>query len=223
MQVVPTLLTKTTDEFIKQMGLFQKIFNRIQLDIADNTLVPNKTVKLKEILDLISDKKIQLVKNITFDLHLMVEDYTKELNTAMEIIKSGLKINLILINEKLSPDLNQLLEKYPFDFGLDIFPETQIKNTLDKYDINYLKHIQIMTVSPGFQGSLFLPEMLEKITYLRKAGFKGEILIDGGINDKTIKTISTSLDKPDILCIGSYLTKETSEDNIRLLTKNIQM
>ena len=50
--------------------------------------------------------------------------------------------------------------------------------------------------------------MLKKINVLRKLGYAGEILIDGGINDQTISQIDKNQKKPDILCVGSYLTKE---------------
>ena len=58
--------------------------------------------------------------------------------------------------------------------------------------------------------------MLKKINVLRKLGYAGEILIDGGINDQTISQIDKNQNKPDILCVGSYLTKETSKEKIAL-------
>ncbi len=69
--------------------------------------------------------------------------------------------------------------------------------------------IQIMTISPGPQGQAFEPANLDKIKTLRKNGYKGEILIDGSVNEKSIKLI---LEKekvfwPDTLCVGSYLSR----------------
>lgn len=45
--------------------------------------------------------------------------------------------------------------------------------------------VLIMSVNPGFAGQKFMPEVLEKITAMKAAGFKGDIAIDGGVNDKT--------------------------------------
>ncbi|MEK7309552.1 MAG: ribulose-phosphate 3-epimerase [Planctomycetota bacterium] len=47
-----------------------------------------------------------------------------------------------------------------------------------------LDEITIMSVNPGFSGQGFMPEALPKISQLRQI-FKGDIRVDGGINDKT--------------------------------------
>ena len=47
-----------------------------------------------------------------------------------------------------------------------------------------LDEVTIMSVNPGFSGQGFMPEALPKINQLRKI-FKGDIRVDGGINDKT--------------------------------------
>jgi len=47
-----------------------------------------------------------------------------------------------------------------------------------------LDEITIMSVNPGFSGQGFMPEALPKIKELR-ARYKGDIRVDGGINDKT--------------------------------------
>jgi ribulose-phosphate 3-epimerase len=47
-----------------------------------------------------------------------------------------------------------------------------------------LDEVTIMSVNPGFSGQGFMPEALPKIRELR-ARYKGDIRVDGGINDKT--------------------------------------
>lgn len=44
--------------------------------------------------------------------------------------------------------------------------------------------VLIMSVNPGFAGQKFMPQVLTKVEYLRDH-FKGDIGIDGGINDQT--------------------------------------
>jgi pentose-5-phosphate-3-epimerase len=64
-----------------------------------------------------------------------------------------------------------------------------------------------MTVDPGKQGSPFLSLNLEKIAILRDEHFSEEILVDGGIDNLTFKQVIKQKYLPDILCVGSYLTK----------------
>lgn len=216
MQIVPTLLTTTSEEFIHQMEVFQPLFPRIQLDIADGKLVPNHTTQLDDMIRLIDDKKITIEKRTIFDLHLMVENYTHELEKAAQLASRGVTIGLVLINARHRISFSEIQKSFPFVIGLDIFPQTKIAEVKNWYDLSLVSGIQIMTVKPGFQGSPFLPEMLTKIADLRERGYAGEILIDGGVNESTLKVIDTLEKKPDILCIGSYLTKASREIKTRV-------
>ncbi|CAN5214376.1 hypothetical protein BH09PAT2_BH09PAT2_10490 [soil metagenome] len=207
MNIIPTLLTTTIEEFIIQMDLFQKYYSRIQLDVTDGELVPNMTTQIDEMVELIANKKVEVLPDVSFDFHLMVKDYELALEKIVRLQKLGMKVNLSLINAGLHPDIPTLNPQYQFSIGLDISPNVLIDSIALHYDLSYIPSIQIMTVEPGFQGSPFLEEMLKKIEQLRTQGYSGEIMIDGGVNEKTIPIISSKTYTPDYLCIGSYLTK----------------
>lgn len=64
--------------------------------------------------------------------------------------------------------------------GLSVKPGTKAETLLPYLDI--LDYILIMTVEPGFGGQKFMPEQVEKIHFLRQAGFTGDISVDGGVN-----------------------------------------
>lgn len=207
MKIVPTLLTLDKFELSTQLELFQKYFKRIQIDVADGKLVPNVTTQLDEMIELVENSHVEILPRTSFDFHLMVENYKAELEKINHLQKINVKVNVVLINAKHNPKINKFYEQYNFAIGLDIFPSTQIDEIALHYNLNKISHIQVMTVEPGFQGSPFLPEMLNKITQLRDHHYSGEILIDGGVNSKTIPTIQSHKNQPDIICIGSYLTK----------------
>lgn len=216
MKTVPTLLTTTIEEFISQISFFQKKFDRIQLDIADGNLVPSITTQIDEIIDAISHNQVTVSPNITFDFHLMVEDYEAELEKIAKMQKLNLQINTVLINANHELNIGKLNNTYTFSIGLDVFPDTTIDSFVRRFDLDYIPSIQIMTVNPGFQGSPFLPQMLQKIEQLRVQGYSGEILIDGGVNNNSLPIISSQTYKPDIICIGSYLTKAEEEIDRRI-------
>lgn len=207
MQVIPTILTTTTQEFEEQMKLFPQYFTRIQLDIADGKLVPNKTVQIEEMVQLFESGSLPEMGRVTFDLHLMVENYHAELKKIQELTEF-VNVDAVLINVSLKPDLATLNELYPlFSIGLDINPEIQIEDVAQQYNLSTIPAIQIMSVNPGFQGSPFIPQVLEKFELLRNKNYRGLLFEDGGINDKTIPEIIAQQYKPDFLCVGSFLTK----------------
>jgi ribulose-phosphate 3-epimerase len=216
MKVIPTLLTLTKAEFIHQMDLFQKHFPRIQLDIADSTLVPNRTVQIPEMIECVENGDVTINPDGIFDFHLMVEDYMSHCESIRTLSQKGMKIGVVLVNAKLHPDLTSLKNRYGFDFGLDIFPEIQIADVATEHDLTSVPVIQVMTVHPGFQGSPFLPEMLMKIEQLRNGNYKDTVMIDGGVNDNTLLIITQTPYKPDYLCIGSFLTKAEDKFDTRL-------
>jgi len=65
----------------------------------------------------------------------------------------------------------------------------------------------IMTVNPGFYGSSFLPEMLDKISSLRKLKPYLDIEVDGGITDKTIGLVDKA--GANMFVSGSYIIKSS--------------
>lgn len=216
MPVIPTLLTTTLDEFQSQMLLFQKYFQRIQIDIGDGQLVANKTIQISDIQHLLSEKKIELAPNVIFDFHLMVKNYEFALEEISKVIESGMKVNCVLINASLEPQIARLTHGYSYFLGLDVFPSESIEQIGKTYDLVEIPSIQIMTVQPGFQGSPFLPEMLTKLDQLRDQGYRGELMIDGGVNNETIPIITKRTVPPDYVCIGSYLTQAGNDLNRRL-------
>ena len=221
MKTIPTLLTLDRLELSDQLELFQQYFDRIQIDVADGILVPSITTQIDELLELISPNYIDLDPKTSYDFHLMVKNYKGELVKIAKLKDQQVNVNTVLINASLFPKIDILSKEYNFSIGLDVFPDVQIDDIALHYDLNAIKSIQVMTVKPGFQGSPFLPEMLIKIQQLREKGYKQEILIDGGVNDTTIPTISDQQCTPDILCIGSYLTKagDDLENRVDLLKK----
>lgn len=219
MKTVPTLLTTSIQEFEEQMVLFQKYYQRIQLDIADGNLVPNVTTSIDEILELLTRNPKLVHPSTVIDFHLMVQDYKADLEKIVMLQEKNVNVNLTLVNARLLPNVSELANSHTFSIGLDIHPNDSIDTLARHYDLATIPSVQIMTVNPGFQGSPFLPEMLTKITQLREQHYTGEILIDGGVNNSTIPVIQNKKYMPDVICIGSFLTKsgEKLEERVKQL------
>lgn len=202
MIVVPALLEQLVEIQKNQLLTLSKHYSRFQIDIADNTLVPNKTTQIDE---LFHSSFFNVVSQVVFDFHLMVSDPIKHIESIKSLPKK--RVGVVLIHASVFSHYSLLTSHYPlFKFGLVLNPEDDVA-MLDEGWIHSLPAIQVMTITPGFQGSPFVKESLTKIEQLRKRGFKGEVLIDGSVNESTLPLILSKEYKPDILGVGSYLTK----------------
>ncbi len=206
MIVVPAPLETIIQTFEINVKRLVPFYPRFQVDIADGVFVPNKTIQISDIAHLHSLATPETV----FDFHLMVQDplnYVKEISEL-----HGITHGIVYIHKSVFPPLQQLLSGYPqFKFGLVLNPGDLVE-TVDKSLIMGLPSVQVMTVTPGFQGGFFIQNTLTKIEQLRKLGYVGEIAIDGSVNEKTLPFILSKLYKPDVLGVGSYLTQSPKED-----------
>jgi ribulose-phosphate 3-epimerase len=207
MIVTPALLEQEVEKQKEELITLSIYYSRFQIDIADNTLVPNTTTQVDE---LFQSSFFNMTSGAIFDFHLMVSDPIKHIDAIKFLPKK--RVGIIFIHNSVFPDYSQLKASYPnFRFGLVLNPEDNV-DAVEKKLLDQLPSIQIMTIIPGFQGSSFIEETLTKIEQLRKRGFKKEIAIDGSVNEKTIPTILSKEYKPDVFGVGSYLTKAPKQE-----------
>lgn len=207
MIVTPALLEQEVEKQKEELIALSPYYSRFQIDIADNTLVPNTTTQLSE---LFQSSFFNITAGVTFDFHLMVSDPIKHINAIKSLPKK--RVGIIFIHNSVFPDYSQLKAAYPlFKFGLVLNPEDNVE-TIEKRLLDQLSAFQIMTIIPGFQGSSFIEKTLIKIEQLRKRGFEKEIVIDGSVNEKTIPVILSKEYKPNVFGVGSYLTKSPKQE-----------
>jgi pentose-5-phosphate-3-epimerase len=205
MDIFPSVLESSSQGFKEQIERLSSMFNMFQVDIADGVLVPNKTLTLKECLAIMP--QINNVKSLTFDFHLMVEDYMSHL-ALLEKASMQINIRFVLIHHKAHPQPT-LFETtgYPFSLGLVLNPEDEVETIKQHYHLRLIPVVQIMTVVPGAQGGSFIPNMINKVEQLRHADYRGKIFIDGAVNELTLPLFLSHEYKPDTICPGSYFTK----------------
>jgi len=204
MKIYPSIYEKTPQDFLNQINKLFPFFSYFQIDVSDGVYAPNKTIQIKDFFSAIQHCNNLKVKDSLFDFHLMVADY----KTEVEKLRSWRfgKLGNILIHYSLKPNLSLLTNHQP-PIGLVLNSNDTVKNLTKDYDLEKIPVIQIMTVEIGAQGNPFLSKNLKKIEQLKKAGFLGKIFLDGGINNITLSQILSQKYQPDVLCVGSYLTK----------------
>ncbi len=205
MKIIPSIYEKTPQGFSDQIKKLSSYFSSFQIDISDGIYAPNRTIQIEDINKLVN-YELQITDKIQLDFHLMVNDYEVEIKKLINF-KNKINVSNILIHYSLHPNYSLLTTHYSIPIGLVLNSEDQVSNLVRDYNIKKIPVIQIMTVQIGAQGNPFLPENIKKVEQLKKAGFSGEIFIDGGINDKTLPLFLSQKYQPDALCPGSYLTK----------------
>lgn len=228
MRIVPAILTNDESELNSELTRLAPHFDSFQIDVQDGIYVPNKTLSISQTIAILSQEKFRqngfFRSILTFDVHLMLGDYQHSIK-ALKDMASVIGLRHIFVQENFRD------EKMSKDICPSISPDVDLnkdENTIScgKRLLDY-PAVQIMSVFPGPQGQGFQESALEKVYWLRRANYKGEVLIDGSINEKSLSIILNK-DKgyhPDTLCIGSYFSNEKSETEIarkkELLTKMI--
>lgn len=205
MQIYPSILETSVDDFVKQFTNVLPYFDHFQIDITDGLFVPGKTAQIEDILENVSSFMLH-ASGKSFEFHLMVNDYEKEIEK-INLLASSIHITRILVHVgSLHTKYKILNTKY--EYGIVLNPEDSV---LDNWElIKQFETVQLMTVHPGTQGSPFVPEVLDKIAKLREKGYMGKILLDGAMNDKTLHIVLQQKYLPDAICPGSYFKEDVA-------------
>ena len=108
----------------------------------------------------------------------------------------------------------KLIRKLGMGVGLAVNPETAIPAILPLAD--EIDSVLFLAVHPGFWGSKFIPEVLDKIVEFHTVQPELELGIDGGIKESNIAQIARS--GVNVLCVGSaiFLQPQPQESFHRL-------
>ena len=184
----------------------------IHVDVMDGHFVPNLTIGPPVI------KALRKKSYLKFDVHLMISPVHKYIKDYAE---AG--ADIITIHPEATDDIEASISKikeFGKKVGISLNPESKIDlilNFLEKIDL-----VLIMSVSPGFGGQKFMPEVLDKIVKLKKIQSEKkinfDIEIDGGINFANCKQAIEA--GANILVSGTTVFKSNNGDikkNINLL------
>lgn len=178
--VIPGILEKEWASIEERLSLVAPHVEWVQIDIADNTIVPNTT--LLDFSHFASGKLPKQLQHVSLEAHLMVakpETYIKSL------VDVGFK-RIIAHVECQDPRLFLEQAKYEHvEVGIAIDGATeldQVEPFLDHVDM-----VLVMTIEAGFSGQEFMIDTVEKIKAIHQNFPDLPIEVDGGINDKSAR------------------------------------
>jgi ribulose-phosphate 3-epimerase len=204
--IIPAIIAKNQEELDNLVNKVKDIVDLMQLDVMDGVFVPNNSLDF--------DFKIPPT-NCKYEAHLMVDNPEEWIEKYCE------KVDTVLAHFESCKDPEKIIElvkERGKRVGFVLNPETPVQK-LDQY-LDKIDQVLIMTVNPGFYGSPFLPETLDKVKKLRELKPNLDIEVDGGIKAETIESASKA--GANMFVSGSYIMKsEKPKEAIEILKQKV--
>jgi ribulose-phosphate 3-epimerase len=192
MEILPAILARNEEEFLRKLGNVRGLGLPIQVDVADGVFVNGTTWSP-------IDRVTQMLNDTPFEAHLMVSNpehaalvwLTTEARRVWFHIEATRSESLIL---KVVTDINRI--------GVAINPDTPISRLagiLDK-----IGWVLVMGVPPGSGGQEFLQIAVEKVVAIKQINPTVKVAVDGGINPRNIGLLVKA--GTDAVAVGTALT-----------------
>lgn len=199
-KVAPSILSADILHLEDEIKRIEKAgSDMIHVDIMDGHFVPNLTYGPKLV------KSVRGVTDLPLDVHLMIDNP----QVFIERFATAGADNITVHSEVTTPipQLFEIVKSFDISFGVSIKPDTKLDAIADYLDM--IDILLIMTVYPGFGGQEFIestiPTIAEASRLKREDGYKYEIEVDGGLNDKTVKIAASN--GATLIVAGEYIFK----------------
>ena len=190
-QVVPAILTDDPKALETMVRQAEKFTTYVQFDIVDGQFVPSRSITWKHLAS--------FPMKLSWEVHLMVkhpEDYVEG------FWQAGAQKIIFHYEAISSPrEVISLVRNLGLGVGLAINPETPVSDILTP--ASEVDSVLFLSVHPGFYGSKFILEVLDKVVELRSARPSVEIGIDGGVKESNIAQIAQA--GVDVIYVGSAI------------------
>ncbi|HAI22273.1 TPA: hypothetical protein DCP77_00100 [Candidatus Collierbacteria bacterium] len=174
-KIVPTILAKDISKFEEDLGKVEGFADRVQMDIIDGKFVPVETVMPEVLLSIETMAEVEA--------HLMVVEPREWVERCVAAGVTTVYGQVEKMTDKL--DFITKAEEAGMKTGLAFDLDTPLTG-LDEW-VNLVDSILLLSVKAGAQGQEFNDAVLEKIKKVRKLSPSVTIIIDGGLNEETIK------------------------------------
>lgn len=199
-EIVPAILVKNQEEFIRRLKLVAPYVSRVQWDIMDGKFVDNVTFSDPTALQSLDEGGFDPIPAIEADL--MVSDPE---NWIQRLRHPG--VDQLIFHVESKPKAEDWLPIFEearvagFKVGVAAEPETPLEGFWDL--LSKVDRFQAMGGRSGFGGQKFNPVVLENIRKVRSKFPRLPISVDIGVNPETAPDMVRA--GATILCAGSAI------------------
>lgn len=193
--VVPAILTDDPKSLEAMVRKAETFTGYVQFDIMDGQFVPSHSISCQQLA--------AVPKKLHWEAHLMTVRPEEHLDC---LRKAGAQKVVFHFEAAPSPEaVIAQARRLGLGAGLAINPETPVSAFLPL--AGAVDSVLFLTVHPGFYGSRFLPEVLDKVAELRRAMPNMEIGVDGGMKESNVAQIARL--GVDSIYVGSAIFLQT--------------
>jgi ribulose-phosphate 3-epimerase len=198
-KIAPSILASDFSKLGEEVGLvIEGGADMIHIDVMDGHFAPNITIGPQVIASLRSHSTVPL------DVHLMITDPEEYVEDFADAGADIISFHIEAVRHPLR--LIEKIKTLGCSAGVVLNPGTSQDEI--EYIVEAIDMVLIMTVNPGFGGQAFIPEMLEKIKYVRAMIGDRDLEVDGGIDDITAGDVIEA--GANVLVAGSYIYNSDS-------------
>lgn len=194
-EVIPTILVKTQEEAAAKVKTMEGAAPWMQIDVVDGKFAPNTTwgdpLFIKD-----------LDTSIRFEIDLMVNDPEPQVR---QWLTAAPRVGRIYFHQEVagnrSHNIITRIQKEGIEAGIAINPKTKIE-VLYPF-AKRADAVLLLGVDPGFYGSPFYEETIERVARLHEKFPELVISVDGGINlERAKKLVAAGASR---LAVGSFI------------------
>lgn len=178
-KIYPSLISGNLLCIEKSIKQLEPYCDGFHIDVMDNHFVPNLTFGADTVNAITAATSKQLW------VHLMVDDPMNWCKTLQLAPGSIVSFHIEATND--AQKVSECITEKKWVPSITISPKTATEKIYPL--LNIINHVLVMSVEPGFSGQRFLPEMISKVTELKKEKPNIIIGMDGGINLENIKQV----------------------------------